>query len=361
MKNRNLITVIVMSLFFFGMFAWTVMADTPDYSDSERRVLASFPEVSIEDILDGDFAEGFDQYAVERFPGRDTWRSLKSYASKVFLQKDNNGIYTAEGHISKIEYPMNTDMLDYVASVFTKVNEKYLTDANVYFAIVPDKNRYLAEKSGYLSLDYDEFTAYMTGKLDFAEYIEIADLLDAHDYYNTDSHWRQEKIVDVAERISSKMGCKFNDNFEVETATTNFEGVYLGQSALRWQPDTINYLINDAIKNAEVSIYGEADVKPVYNDEKLKGKDPYEMFLSGNQPVVTIKNDNNNSGNRLIMFRDSFGSSIAPLLIESYSEIILVDLRYISSDMIGEYVDFSNADVLFIYSTSMLNNSLSLK
>lgn len=361
MKNRNLITVITMSLFFFGMFAWTVIADTPDYSDSERRVLASFPDMNIETLLDGDFAEGFDEYAMERFPGRDGWRSIKAYVSKAFLHKDNNGIYTAEGHISKIEYPMNTEMLDHVASVFAKVNEKYLDGGDVYFAIIPDKNRYLAEKSGYLALDYDKLTEYMAGKMDFAEYIEIADLLDADDYYNTDSHWRQEKIVDVAERISSKMGKNFNDSFEEETATTNFEGVYLGQSALKWNPDTINYLINDTIKDAKVSIYGQADVKPVYNVEKLKGKDPYEMFLSGNQSIVTIKNDNNNSGDRLIMFRDSFGSSIAPLMIDAYSEITLVDLRYISSDMIGEYVDFSNADVLFMYSTSMLNNSLAIR
>ena len=92
MKKSNLIMVITMSLFFFGMFAWTVIADTPDYADSERRVLASFPEISAESILEGDFAEGFDEYAVERFPARDMWRGIKAYASKAFLQKDNNGI-----------------------------------------------------------------------------------------------------------------------------------------------------------------------------------------------------------------------------------------------------------------------------
>ena len=28
----------------------------------------------------------------------------------------------------------------------------------------------------------------------------------------------------------------------------------------------------------------------MYNMEKARGKDPYEMFLSGNQPLITIKN-----------------------------------------------------------------------
>ena len=78
---------------------------------------------------------------------------------------------------------------------------RYLKDNKIYFSIIPDKNRYLAEKNGFLSLDYEAFTAYMKREMDFAKYIEISDLLDASDYYMTDSHWKQEEIVDVAERL----------------------------------------------------------------------------------------------------------------------------------------------------------------
>ena len=85
------------------------------------------------------------------------------------------------------------------------------------------------------------------------------------------------------------------------------------------------------------------------------------MFLSGNQALVTVKNPVNTTGDRLIIFRDSFGSSIAPLLAEGYSEVILIDLRYVSSDMLGSFVDFAGADVLFMYSTLLLNSSLALK
>ena len=101
--------------------------------------------------------------------------------------------------------------------------------------------------------------------------------------------------------------------------------------------------------------------KAVYDMDKAKGKDAYEMFLSGNQPIITMRDPENAEGKRLILFRDSFGSSIAPLLMSGYSEIVLVDLRYVSSDMLGQYVDFENVDVLFLYSTLMLNNSLGMK
>jgi len=132
--------------------------------------------------------------------------------------------------------------------------------------------------------------------------------------------------------------------------------VYLGQSALNIEPDTITYLSNETLENVELE-----GAKDVYDMEKAVSRDPYEMFLSGNQPVVTIKNNMNDNGKRLIMFRDSFGCSIAPLFVEGYSEITMIDLRYISSNMIKDYVDFKNADVLFLYSTMMLNNSLTMK
>lgn len=67
------------------------------------------------------------------------------------------------------------------------------------------------------------------------------------------------------------------------------------------------------------------------------------------------------SSKELVLFRDSFGSSIAPLLLEGYSKITLVDIRYIHPDYLEQYMDFTDCDVLFLYSTLVLNNSDTLK
>lgn len=76
---------------------------------------------------------------------------------------------------------------------------------------------------------------------------------------------------------------------------------------------------------------------------------------------MKITNPANPEGKRLVVFRDSFGSSIAPLLAQGYSEVVLLDLCYVNSAFVGQLVDFQNADVLFLYSTLLLNNSLSMK
>ena len=44
-----------------------------------------------------------------------------------------------------------------------------------------------------------------------------------------------------------------------------------------------------------------------------------------------------------------------------YSRVTLVDIRYIHPDQIGDYVNFQNQDVLFLYSTLILNSGRSLK
>ena len=96
----------------------------------------------------------------------------------------------------------------------------------------------------------------------------------------------------------------------------------------------------------------------MYHTSKAEGKAPYDMFLHGPNPLLVLENPNATTDKHLIIFRDSFTSSLAPLLCEGYSKITLIDLRYIRSSAIGGYVDFTDADVLFIYSANILNTSM---
>ena len=81
------------------------------------------------------------------------------------------------------------------------------------------------------------------------------------------------------------------------------------------------------------------------------------MYLSGPVSLITIENQSATSDKELIIFRDSFASSIAPLLTEAYSKITLVDIRYLRSDFLDKFIDFNHQDILFLYSSLVLNNS----
>ena len=72
-----------------------------------------------------------------------------------------------------------------------------------------------------------------------------------------------------------------------------------------------------------------------------------EIFLGGSKSLISIENPNAKTDRELVMFRDSFGSSIAPLLAEDYAKITLVDIRYLPVERIGNYIDFKDQNVLF--------------
>ncbi len=96
-------------------------------------------------------------------------------------------------------------------------------------------------------------------------------------------------------------------------------------------------------------------------EEFLDSFDSYNVFLSGPSSLVEITNEDASNSKELIIFRDSFGSSIAPLLVPHYRKITLVDLRYISEITVDKYVDIKNSDVLFLYSATSVNKSFLLK
>lgn len=365
-KIKSIVLTVLSAVILLTLSVWCIVKPGPDYSDSERRVLASFPEITWENILSADFMSDFEDYTVDRFPMRDLFRSVKALSEKyVFVKKDNNDIYTADGHLSKLEYPLSFPMLDNAAEKFLYIYEKYIekTDSQVYFSIVPDKNYFLAEKNGYLSLDYKELVSYMKDKTSYMTYIDIIDKLSIDDYYTTDTHWRQENITDVAEYIGECMGADVKADYTVNTLDKPFYGVYYGQSALPFRADTLKYLTSETLDNCIVTSYdtGKPVKKSVYDMEEAYGKDPYEMFMSGSDALIVCENPLAETDRELVMFRDSFSGSLSPLLAEGYSKITLVDIRYINPAMLGAFVDFENCDVLFIYSTMLLNSSSAFK
>ena len=363
-KTKHIVITTVMVAFFLviSVFAWVKPSD--EFSASERRKLAQFPELSFKTVISGGFMSSFENYTLDQFPLRDKFRTLKALvALNVFNQSANNDIYVVDGFASKIEYPLNEESVERAGDRFRYVYEKYLKDTNTknYLSIIPDKNYFLGTENGYLSIDYDKMISLLRENTDFLKYIDITKELEIEDFYKTDTHWREENIVDVAEKIGKEMGTNVKAEYDVKTLENDFYGVYYGQSALPLEAEEIKYLTNDILKNCKVFDYQNNKEISVYDMEKAEGKDPYEMFLGGPLSLVTIENPNAKTDKELIIFRDSFGSSIAPLLVEGYKKITLVDIRYIHPNLLENYIEFNSQDVLFLYSTSVLNNSETIK
>ena len=355
-KMRIIVAALWLAL---AVFAWVRPADA--VSESERRPLTQFPELTVKTIFDGSFMEKFEDYTLDQFPLRDAFRSFKANIQlKLFGQKDNNNIYVVDGYAAQLEYPYDAASIDRAVSRFQYVYDNYLTDCDVFLTVVPDKGYYLAEENGYPAMDYEAMFADLQSGMPWAEFIDLTDTLSLDSYYRTDTHWRQEAILPAAEKIADALGVTVGE-FTEKNLETPFYGVYCGQSALNMAPDEISVLEADWMADCKVYDAESGSWGEIYDLPKLEGQDPYEVYLSGSRSLLTIENPNAESDRELIIFRDSFGSSVAPLLVKDYARVTLVDIRYMSPTILGNFIEFGGQDVLFLYSTLVLNNSETIK
>lgn len=353
MKNKIITFFFIIYIFSFSIISLAIK--DKEVSFSERRYLKKFPSFE----LSSNYITNVDKYFLDHFPCRDNFRSMKANFNYNFLLKlDNNNIYLKDNYIFKNEYPTNYKSVENFINKVNKLKETLNKNNKIYSLIIPDKNYYLNDKL-FLNIDYD-FIYNTLNKLDMVN-IDIKDIMSLSDYYQTDTHWKQENLEKVVEELSYVM--KFNyekTNYE-SIIYDNFYGVYYGESALNRKPERLTFLISDDILNSSVKYLENDKLTTVYNQENLNSFDAYEVFLDGASSFIEIVNKNSSSNKELVIFRDSFGSSLTPLLIKYYSKITLIDNRYISSKDYMDLIEFNNQDVLFLYSTLIINNSSTLK
>ena len=365
-KKIRAIGAAVLVTVWVGLTAFAWLHPAGEMSETERRPLAQFPKITGDTLLSGKFMTDFESYTLDQFPARDQFRQLKSLTHyRVFGQKDNNGIYIHNGYAAKLDYPMNSKALSYALGRLEYVYKTYLeqTGCKVYAAAIPDKSYYLAQQNGYPAMDYDAFFEAVKQGMPYATCIDITDCLEIGDYYFTDTHWRQEALLPTAEKICSAMGVTAPkaEDMTQRLIEKPFYGVYYGQAALPMNPEELYVLESPLLTDCKVFNYETQSYAPVYDMEKINGKDMYDVFLSGPQALLRIENPHAETDRELIIFRDSFGSSVAPLLAQDYKTVTLVDIRYLASQTLGKYLEFNGQDVLFLYSTLVLNNGTTLK
>ena len=278
-------------------------------------------------------------------------------------EEQSNNFYVADGAIYEKTGAVNENAIFANTEKINKTYQQYLQNMNVYFTIIPDKTYYLEDK---LDTDFKDVVENVESNLNSnIQYFDISSVLELEDYYKTDMHWKQENLDNVVDVIEKEMKIQ-NENYEEpnyeEKILGDFYGTYYKeQKENNIEPDELKYLTNEEIEKSTVYNAETESNEPVYNISKAKETgNLYDAFLSGASAIEIIKNEQSETGKKLILFRDSFGSSIAPLLINEYEEIVLIDLRYVNYTILsnyGNFSDYENQDVLFLYSSRVINKS----
>ena len=243
--------------------------------------------------------------------------------SKVLAQKVRAlGNYGSDYKYHHI-YQGNNSRLDEIQAAFLAAKLPHLDKMN-------EERRRIAQMylDGIPKLDHTAFAERLREQTPFANFIDLSDTLTLNSFYKTDTHWRQETLGETAAAIAAAMGASLPAEYETADVSSAFRGVYAGQYALPVEPDALRYLTNGTIASLRVYDYETGAEIPVYDLTLAAGRDGYEMFLGGTKALLTIENPAAETGRELVIFRDSFGSSIAPLLAQGYAKVTVVDIRF---------------------------------
>ena len=264
---------------------------------------------------------------------------------------------TSQMYVSALATAGITDAKIIVAAPFEVSGTAALT--GVYMAYEDITGEKLDETAKLVSTQELTLTAELADKIGSYDSVEIVNelkLLLGETRNMTDEQLRAE-IVSIA----SDLGVTLTEDYETITADQPFYGVYCGQSALPLEPEPLRYLTNDTLRGCTVYDYETGSELPVYDLQQLAGEDAYAVFLSGSKALLTITNPAAKTDRELVVFRDSFASSLTPLLAGAYAKITLVDIRYLQPERLGTWLTFDTQDVLFLYSAPVLNSSETIR
>ena len=359
-RKPNLREVLTSTVFIAVLgvfFVLNIVIPVPAILVAERRIPARFPELGINTVFSGSFMGKFEDYAADRFVFRDAFRAINSFmVFDLYLQRDISGLYRSRnvglGEFKRTNASavrQTAQKIDNAARSLDGLN------MNIYYSLIPDKSIYAEYEMPGFDLDLAE--TILRDTLSDYSYLRIADMLSGFNFYKTDLHWDQTKINEISNYLLTSMGAEpIREEYQKRIAG-DFFGLYAGQLALPVDADIMTYVDVPGVKADYLSDKTlEFETGPVYDLERFSGIDPYDTFLRGPQPLIVLENEAAPE-RELYLFRDSFGSSLAPLFTGSYSKITIIDLRYINLMLLDMFIDFTpGSDVLFIYGSQILNN-----
>ena len=372
-KILKVLPALVFSMMLGVGFLLIIAFPKEDFSKIENRNLSQFPSISKQTITGGDFEKEIEDYLNDHFPFRNKLVSLNTKRELLLGKRMVNGVYYAkDGYL--IEYHDEND----IDKDMEKNNARILSGAASYFGkkIGNENVKIYLTQTKENALSYllpGELTPYDGGKMvnrvkkrlkkEGAD-IKVIDtsliLSDAEGmYYYTDHHWVSDAAKEVYEKWCEDEGeDKRTDIMDKVVVSDSFCGSTYSKVLYSSRKDEIVlYESSSSSSLISVTYPDDSDVDDrdsMYQMDRLSHAQGYEVFFGGNFSDIVIHNDNGN-GKRLVIFKDSFANCFVPFLAGHYSDILMIDLRYLDEpikdvlDGFGEY-----DDLIFMYNTIKL-------
>ena len=371
MNKKALWAEALIFLAFIGaFFILNLVLPDRQFSEQENRYLQMRPEFSFKSLFSGDYTSKFETYTTDQFTFRDEWITLKAASELALGKQENNDVHLCENGtlIEGFKRPENSVLDSNMSALNTLVGN---TDAKVYFALIPDKSDlYSSLLPKNVPNDSEkEVIDYCYGQSN-ATNVDMYSALSAHKdeyiFYRTDHHWTSLGAYYGLSALAESMGlpCPALDSYtDRHVVSEEFYGTTWSSSGFSWvDPDTMEIFVN-APEGLKVTSYpqGSPVEGKLYDFSFLEKKDKYSMFMGGNCPMHVIETGNEDKPSLLIL-RDSYTDSLIPFLLDDFSEIHVLDLRYYRASLKAyiEQNDFDNVLVCYSVSNFCSDSNISL-
>ena len=290
------------------------MTFRPTLETTENRRLSEFPKLIKDDgSINLSFFSNFETYFTEHFAFRNELVATDGkIQGGVFRTSANNSViygkddwlyYTSTISDYSGKNMMNERELKNLQRNLSIINE-YLKEKKIEFilTIPPNKNTLYGKYMPYYASTKvsDDHTLYKLKDLCTEANIEYADLYEVLKnesetvYLKRDSHWNNKGALIAYQTILDKLGREYN----------NYESITPNRSKSE----------NGDLNKMLYSYYGDKEVNYYYDIPQ-----EYE-YVSDTQSVEDgwIETTVENKESTLLMFRDSFGNTLIPLIANQF-------------------------------------------
>jgi hypothetical protein len=343
------------------------------FSYIENRSLSTFPKVNFTTIENKKAMDGIENYVSDHFPARVFWVKTKSAFEIAIGKREINDVYISKERFMQKITDADDEVINGNINGINTFADRY--DLPVYIMLAPTAAGIYTENIPFdaPNLDQKNYIANIYNLLDEkVTPIEVFDDLysqkDDYIYYRTDHHWTTKGAFIAYENAAEKMGFLplSIEQFNIENAADDFYGsLYSKVLYDNIKADTVDiYHSQTGEKVTRVDVFTSLDTAPteledVYYRNFLEEKNNYGVFFGGDRPYISIKSTS--EGGKILVIKDSYANCFVPFLTEHFSEVVMLDMRYINISL-DEFLDMSEFEsVLFLYNTVSFNTDNNLR
>ncbi len=372
-------------LFVFSIFLMPTLyfiIPKENVSEGEKRKLATIPNLTVKNYINGYWADSVDNYIDDHFPFRQKFIDLavivQSYKGvhlehqeKIFVGNKKNELQqhhqgkdkradlnylddfdeSYNGSLIIIDgcvYPMgggNVAMSKHFSKMVNEYAEELKGEVRVFSAVAPLSSAFMpVEKyAHYYGQNKRTLAAIGSSLSSDAYFCDVFEELDKHKdqrlFFKTDHHWKPLGAYYAYVAFCKAAGKEPVPLEEMDKKVKyNFLGSLYQKTldpTVRANPDTMEYFVPKVASTAEY--YGEYGFN---NPKKSKvfyhsssGGNTYSTFLGGDVPLMKI-NTTTKNGKKVVVIKNSMGNAFTPFLISHYEEIWVADLRYSKQNLL---------------------------